>query len=223
MNILRIHRLTLAVQHADSAGDTFAQLFGEQAAPVELVREFGVRSVDVPLGDALLQLVSPSPVDPDNAVRRFLQRKGEGFYNVALEVEDLDAAIAELAQKGVRVSQPVEAEPGIRSAFVTMAATHGLSVQLVQITRNSDDGPELLPTQIVEQPRAEHLPPSPEADPAPISTPHPAALDAADWADAGAPVPSPRPAAPAASAATEEPPPPPPLLDLTPDEWSDDD
>ncbi len=243
MNILRIHRITLAVQHADSAGDTFAALFGERAGPVELVREFGVRSVDVPLGDALLQLVSPPPVDPDNAVRRFLQRKGEGFYNVALEVDDLDAAIAELAQKGVRVSEPVEAEPGIRSAFVTMAATHGLSVQLVELTgggkRETSDGMRddtgiATTTQTFERPRAEHLPPIVEPEPAPISTPHPAALAAADWADAGAPVlpsrgvpashpPSAATAEPAAPPAAEEPAPPPPLLDLTPDEWSDDD
>lgn len=234
MNVLRIHRITVAVQHADTAGETFAQLFGVEAAPVELVREFGVRSVDVPLGEALLQLVSPSPIDPENAVRRFLQRKGEGFYNVALEVEDLEAAIAELAQKGVRVSAPVEAEVGMRSAFVTMAATHGLSVQLVEVLeagggkRVAGSG-----TREAGRERREAGRGTREAgggDDAPTelhvtSTPHPAALGAADWADAGAPVPVPRAATAAAATPVvpEEAVPPPPLLDLTPDEWSDDD
>jgi hypothetical protein len=91
---------------------------------------------------------------------RFLERKGEGFYNVALEVDDLDAAVAELTAKGVRVSEPVEAEPGLRSAFVTMAATHGLSVQLVE--GPVVEAPPPAPEEAAPEPEA--LPPEePEA------------------------------------------------------------
>ena len=34
------------------------------------------------------------------------------------------------------MSEPIELEPGVRSAFVTMAATHGLSVQLVEVVQS---------------------------------------------------------------------------------------
>jgi methylmalonyl-CoA epimerase len=130
MKIIRIHHLTMAVRDADAARATFEALFGVAGLGIAAVPAFGIRTAGVPLGEDLLQLASP--VSPDNPVMRFLERKGEGFYNVALEVDDLDAAVTELTAKGVRVSEPVEAEPGLRSAFVTMAATHGLSVQLVQ-------------------------------------------------------------------------------------------
>ena len=213
MRIRRIHRITLAVHDAAGAARTFEELFDERAGTVELVREFGVRSVDMPLGETLLQLVSPSPTDPDNPVRSYLQRKGEGFYNVALEVDDLDGAIAELAGQGVRVSQPVEAEPGIRSAFVTMAATHGLSVQLVQV-RRSEGEPLVEPVTRVDEPRAEHLAPAPS--PPPVSEPHPAARETAEWSD-DAPPPAPKQAAPPTPAEQRR------LIDLTPEEWSDED
>lgn len=131
MRIIRVHHLTLAVRNADAARATFEALFGVAGLGMAAVPAFGIRTAGVPLGDGLLQLASP--VAADNPVMRFLERKGEGFYNVALEVDDLDAAVAELSAKGVRVSDPVEAEPGLRSAFITMAATHGLSVQLVQL------------------------------------------------------------------------------------------
>ncbi len=213
MRIRRIHRITLAVHDAAGAARTFEELFDERAGPVELLRTFGVESVELPLGETQLQLVSPSPSNPDNAVHSFLQRKGEGFYNVALEVDDLDGAIAELAGQGVRVSQPVEAEPGVRSAFVTMTATHGLSVQLVQV-RRAEGEPLVEPVTRVAEPRAEHMAPAPP----PISEPHPAAVETAVWSDSDAP-----PGAPAAKqAATPEAEPRPPL-DLTPDEWSDED
>jgi len=132
MRIKRIHRITLAVRDVEAARATFERLFGAAAlGGLTQVPAFGIGAIDLQLGDDTLQVASP--LGADNPVMRFLERKGEGFYNIALEVDDLDAAVAELAALGVRVSEPSETEPGVRSAFVTMAATHGLSVQLVEL------------------------------------------------------------------------------------------
>ena len=134
MRIKRIHHLTIAVRDLDAARLTFEQLFGVQAARAGDVPAFGVRTIDVPMGDDVLQLAAPG--DNDNPVMRFLERRGEGFYNLAIEIEDLDDTVRELATQGVRVSEPIELEPGVRTAFVTMAATHGLSVQLVEVAQS---------------------------------------------------------------------------------------
>ena len=128
--------MTLAVRDADAAAATFASLFGADAASgAAAVDEFGAVTRDVLLGEDTLQLAAPSGAE--TPLMRFLERRDEGFYSLALEVDDLDGAVAELAARGVRVSAPVEAPPGLRSAFVTMAATHGLSVQLVQPVRDA--------------------------------------------------------------------------------------
>jgi hypothetical protein len=200
MKIRRIHRLTIAVHDIDGARLTFEQLFDARGGDSRVIREFMVRSVDIPLADSQLQLVSP--LATDNPLKSYLQRKGEGFYNLALEVESLDDAIIELAGLGIKVSEPVETEtePGVRSAFVTAAATHGLSLQLVEVTR-AEGQPEVGPVTVVEEPRAEHLTP---AEPVRDSAPHPSAAGTSEWADredVGVP---------------GQPP-----LDLTPDEWSD--
>jgi methylmalonyl-CoA/ethylmalonyl-CoA epimerase len=132
MRIIGIHHLTVAVRDVERARTAFEALFGAPAGPANAVEQFGVRTRDVVLGDSTLQLASPLAFD--SPVTRFIERKGEGFYNLALEVDDLDAAVAELRGKGARISDPVEAQPGIRSAFLSMAATHGLSIQLVELT-----------------------------------------------------------------------------------------
>jgi methylmalonyl-CoA/ethylmalonyl-CoA epimerase len=134
MRIIGIHHLTVAVRDVERARAGFEALFGASAGPVNAVEQFGVRTRDLALGNSTLQLASPLAFD--NPVTRFIERKGEGFYNLALEVDDLDAAVAELRGKGARISDPVEAEPGIRSAFLSMAATHGLSIQLVQLAKD---------------------------------------------------------------------------------------
>ncbi len=130
MRILRIHHLTLAVRDIDAARAAFETLFGADASAPADVAAFGARTQDVTLGESTVELASP--IERDGALQRFIERRGEGVYTVALEVADLDAAVAELTARGVRVSDPVEATPGLRSAFVAMSATHGMSVQLVQ-------------------------------------------------------------------------------------------
>jgi len=142
MRIKRIHHLTVAVRDVNRAGATFEALLGAEATPARGVPAFGVRTRDVPIGDDVLELASP--LAPDSPVMRFIERKGEGFYNLALEVDDLDATITELADRGIKVSEPIEASPGVRSSFITMGATHGLSIQLVEIVEGgrADADPE---------------------------------------------------------------------------------
>ena len=108
-----------------------------------------------------------APLDSDSAVMRFLERKGEGFYNLALEVDDLDAAVTELAARGVRVSEPVEPGPGLRSAFITMAATHGLSIQLLEVAPAA-------PTATVEEAPTAFAAPEPEPSREPVEVAPPA-------------------------------------------------
>ena len=195
MRIKRIHHLTIAVRDLEGARLTFEQLFGVQGERAVDVPAFGIRAVDVPMGDDVLQLASP--VAGDNPVTRFLERKGEGFYNLALEIEDLDETVRELASQGVRVSEPVELEPGVRSAFVTMAATHGLSVQLVEIVQSAGLSADQPVSESAVQPVSESAGQAGE-EPAVgrVIEDEPLPEEAA---------PSPRQQ----------------LLDLTPDEWSD--
>ena len=130
MKVLGIHHVTIAVQDIEAARAEIAALLSTIAGPIDAVAAFGVRSTAVALGDDTLELVAP--MDADNPVMRYIERRGEGFYTLALEVDDLDAAVDELSARGVRVSPPVEASPGVRTSFITMAATHGLSIQLLE-------------------------------------------------------------------------------------------
>jgi methylmalonyl-CoA epimerase len=133
MRIRGIRHVTVAVRDLDRARQTFEALFGASAgdASAESIPAFGVRAQNVAVGEDTLQLAEP--LGGDHPVMRFLERRGEGFYVLGLEVEDLDAAIEELTARGIRVSAPVESRPGERSAFLAMSATHGLSLQLVEV------------------------------------------------------------------------------------------
>jgi methylmalonyl-CoA epimerase len=132
MRIRRVHHITVAVRDVAEAEQTFAALFGATArSGPEDVAAFDIRSCEMELGGAGMQLAAPA--SSESVLSRFLARRGEGIYSIALEVDDLDGAIRELRERGVRVSEPVEAPEGARSAFVAMSATHGVSVQLIEV------------------------------------------------------------------------------------------
>ena len=57
------------------------------------------------------------------------------------------------------MSEPLEPTPGVRSAFIAMAATHGLSIQLVETVRPPAAAPDR-PT-----------PPPPPPEPIPLPPP----------------------------------------------------
>jgi methylmalonyl-CoA epimerase len=192
MRILRIRHLTLAVRDIDAARAAFETLFGADASAAADVAAFGARTQDVTLGESTVEFASP--IERDGALQRFIERRGEGVYTVALEVADLDAAVAELTARGVRVSDPVEATPGLRSAFVAMSATHGMSVQLVQ---------DLAPVGGIRSGEPEG------------PSPRPPSLGGKGQAEADAPDPAEITSAGATPSEPKE-------IDLTPDGWSGD-
>jgi hypothetical protein len=65
------------------------------------VAMFGLQNAVFALGDCFIEVVSP--VEPDTAASRYLQRHGDGGYMVMFDLEDLDGARSRAAQQGVRV------------------------------------------------------------------------------------------------------------------------
>lgn len=80
-----------------------------------------------------LELIEPQS-SAGNMSQDWLDKHGESLFHVALEVEDIDAAVAELRGRGVRFIDP---EPrigggGTRVAFLHPDSTEGIVIELVE-------------------------------------------------------------------------------------------
>jgi methylmalonyl-CoA/ethylmalonyl-CoA epimerase len=73
-------------------------------------------------------------LDADSPVAMFLARRGPGLHHIAVEVDDIDAALAGLRARGVRLvdEQPRPGADGRSIAFVHPSASGGVLVELVQ-------------------------------------------------------------------------------------------
>ena len=98
--------------------------FHEESAPGFVERMF-------PVGESFIQTLQ---ADGDGVVQRFLDRRGPGLHHVALEVDAIDAAVADLLEQGVRLvdESPRPGGMGTRVAFVHPSAFGGMLVELVE-------------------------------------------------------------------------------------------
>ena len=65
---------------------------------------------------------------------KYIEKKGTGIQHVAFRVEDIDAALAELKEKGVKLidQEPRIGAGGARIAFLHPKATGGVLVELCE-------------------------------------------------------------------------------------------
>ncbi len=105
--------------------------FGLQASVAEQPEGSNFRVAKLPAGNAFVELVQP--LTQDHRIAATMAERGPGMYSISVEVDRLDAAVADLRAKGVQVSDP---EPGIwrgtRVARVNKAAANGVSIQLIE-------------------------------------------------------------------------------------------
>ncbi len=131
MTVRGIHHLGLAVADLDEALATYGRLFGATLEHRSTVPDQGVHAVSLLLGGDRIELVSPT--DEDTPVGRFLASRGPGMHHVAYEVDDVGAALAELAEAGAELIDEVPREGlfGLEVAFVHPDAVHGVLTEVV--------------------------------------------------------------------------------------------
>ena len=131
MTVRGIHHLGLAVEDLDEALVTYGRLFGATVEHRSTVPDQGVHAASLLLGGDRIELVSPT--DEDTPVGRFLASRGPGMHHVAYEVDDVGAALAELADAGAELidDAPRAGLFGLEVAFVHPDAVHGVLTEVV--------------------------------------------------------------------------------------------
>lgn len=129
MKILKVDHIGIAVKNLSESA-RFYEILGISPAGVEEVAEQKVKVAFYPLGDTEIELLEST--SPDGPIARYIQKNGEGIQHLALRVEDLEAALAELKEKGVRLidEKPRYGAGGAKIAFVHPKSTGGILLEL---------------------------------------------------------------------------------------------
>src|SRR5918998_4891558 len=104
MAITNLDHVVVAVNDLEAATKTWQENFG---LPLERSGEnqaLGINQAILPIGSAFIELIQP--LGEGGPVADHLKNKGEGLYLISLAVDDLDATLAGLREKGIRVNDP---------------------------------------------------------------------------------------------------------------------
>lgn len=132
MKILGIDHIGIAAENLADAGKFYSDVLGLKIEGTETVSEQKTRVAFIPISESEIELLEST--EPDGPVAKYIESHGPGIQHIALRVEDIDASLAELKEKGVRlIDQKARyGAGGARIAFIHPKATGGVLVELCE-------------------------------------------------------------------------------------------
>jgi len=132
MKLLRISHLGIASPTLQEAMEKLERIFGIQAEHIEEIADQKVRTAFYSVGESSLEYLEST--DPEGPVGKFLEKKGPGIHHLAFEVDDVDAAVKELLEKGIRMidKAPRKRAHCNRIAFIHPPETGGALIEACQ-------------------------------------------------------------------------------------------
>lgn len=127
-----LDHVAIAVKDLDQAVAFYQRAFGLELAEIEVVEEQKVKTAIFGHGLGRIELICPT--EAGTGVAKFLEKRGEGLHHICIEVEDIDAALAELKAQGAPLidQTPKIGAGGAKIAFIHPKGTHGVLTELRQ-------------------------------------------------------------------------------------------
>ena len=132
---MKINHLGIATKSIEEALTFWVNGLGLKNVHTEVVEDQKVRVAMLPVGESRIELLEPT--SDDSPISKFLEKRGGGIHHVAVEVDDIRAALAEMRSKGTRLidEEPRAGAEGCLVAFVHPAASNGVLLELVQLPK----------------------------------------------------------------------------------------
>jgi methylmalonyl-CoA epimerase len=133
---MKINHLGIATKGIDEALKFWADALGLENVHTETVEDQKVRVAMLPIGESRIELLEPT--SDDSPISKFLERRGGGIHHIAVEVENIEEALAKLKSQGMRLidENPRIGAEGCLVAFVHPVSAGGVLLELVQAEKS---------------------------------------------------------------------------------------
>jgi methylmalonyl-CoA/ethylmalonyl-CoA epimerase len=129
---MKVDHIGIATPQLKDALAVWRDTLGLPVDSTDEVAQQGVRVAMLPIGDTHIELLEP--LADDSPVGKFLQKRGPGIHHIAVRVENIRAALADLKAKGARLidEAPRTGANGCLVAFVHPTSANGVLLELVE-------------------------------------------------------------------------------------------
>ncbi len=132
MKLLKIDHLGIAVNSIEDGKNFWSEILGLEFEGAETVEAQKVTTAFFPVGESEVELLEST--SPDGPVAKYIEKRGQGIQHVAFRVENIEASLAELKEKGIKLidQEPRIGAGGAKIAFLHPKATAGVLVELCE-------------------------------------------------------------------------------------------
>jgi methylmalonyl-CoA/ethylmalonyl-CoA epimerase len=132
MKILKIDHLGIAVNSIAEGQNFWTDVLGLELEGTETVEAQKVTTAFLPVGESEVELLESTA--PDGPIAKYIEKRGQGLQHIAFRVENIEEALTELKQKGIRLidEKPRHGAGGAKIAFLHPKATSGVLVELCE-------------------------------------------------------------------------------------------
>jgi methylmalonyl-CoA/ethylmalonyl-CoA epimerase len=132
MDILKIDHLGIAVNSIEEGKTFWSDVLGLAFEGTETVEAQKVTTAFFPVSESEVELLEST--SPDGPVAKYIEKRGPGIQHVAFRVKNIEAALDELKEKGIKLidEKPRNGAGGARIAFLHPKATGGVLVELCE-------------------------------------------------------------------------------------------
>jgi methylmalonyl-CoA/ethylmalonyl-CoA epimerase len=128
MMISRLDHIGIFVSDLDLAVEIFASTFGLDVERRVDDPDRGVRAAFLPWGTGMIELFQPL----DAELRAALSARGGPLHHLGIAVEDLDATLVGLAEKGLSAAATPQLLAGRRAVFLETEPFMHVRLQLIE-------------------------------------------------------------------------------------------
>jgi methylmalonyl-CoA/ethylmalonyl-CoA epimerase len=130
-----VNHIGIATPSIDESGELWSKLgFSQSVDKISEDQGVKIRYLQG-TGNTRIELLEP--LSKETPVGRFIERRGPGVQQIAIDVVDIESMISDLIDIGVRMvsEEPVIGSDGLRIAFVHPSSAGGVLIELVESSK----------------------------------------------------------------------------------------
>lgn len=132
MIVEKIAHIGIAVESIEQWIGFYRDVLGLDYGGSEEVPEQKVRVAFLTIGESNIELLEPT--SEDSPIAKFLEKRGSGIHHIAIQVDDIEAALARHHEAGARLidDSPRIGAHNMKIAFVHPKTSGGVLLELCQ-------------------------------------------------------------------------------------------
>ena len=129
MKLDKIEHIGIAVKDIGEAAKFYQNVLGCQVSEQVDVAERKLKIAFIDISGVKLEFLMPT--DDESVLAGHIEKRGEGIHHICFQVDDVEKAAAELAEKGAElVDRPRMGAEGKKIVFIKPKSTHGVLIEL---------------------------------------------------------------------------------------------